>query len=100
VGAQHARQDHAAAKPGHSGHSHHDDELDALLNRHDQEIHFTENLGQFGPSVLFRADFPLGQAVATREGMLVTAFDPAAVEARQREGIAIEEEMQDRKSVV
>jgi hypothetical protein len=97
VGAQHARQDHAAAKPGHSGHSHHDDELDALLNRHDQEIHFTENLGQFGPSVLFRADFPLGQAVATPEGMLVTAFDPAAVEARQREGIAIEEEMHDGK---
>ncbi|MBK8499251.1 MAG: hypothetical protein IPL52_10615 [Flavobacteriales bacterium] len=41
--------------------------IDELLNRHEQEIHFVENKGQLGPSVLYRADFPLGQAVATRE---------------------------------
>ena len=61
---------------------------------HDQEINFLENKGQFGPTVLYRADFPMGQAVATRDGMLISTFDPLAVEARQREGIAIEEEQQ------
>ncbi|MCC6938093.1 MAG: T9SS type A sorting domain-containing protein [Flavobacteriales bacterium] len=80
-----------ASKPAPKGHDH--DELDGLLNMHDQEIHFVENKGQFGATVLYRADFPLGQAVATREGMLMSAYDPAAVEARQREGIAIEEEI-------
>ncbi|MBK8499305.1 MAG: hypothetical protein IPL52_10910 [Flavobacteriales bacterium] len=68
--------------------------IDELLNRHEQEIHFVENKGQFGPSVLYRADFPLGQAVATREGMLMSAYDPKAVEERQREGMAIEADMQ------
>src|SRR5690606_5882192 len=69
-------------------------DLSALLNHHDQEIHFVENKGQFSEAVLYRADFPLGQAVATREGMLISAFDPRAIEARQREGMAIEEEIQ------
>ncbi|MBP6574924.1 MAG: hypothetical protein KA230_10770, partial [Flavobacteriales bacterium] len=76
----------------HAGHDH--DDLAGLLNMHDQEINFLENKGQFGPTVLYRADFPMGQAVATRDGMLISTFDPLAVEARQREGIAIEEEQQ------
>lgn len=81
------------ATHGHDhGHSH-DEGMEALLNKYDKELHFVENKGQFGPTVLYRADFPLGQAVATREGMLVTAFDPEAVAARAREGMAIEEEM-------
>jgi len=72
-------------------HSH--DDIDALLNRHDQEIHFTQNQGQFSSTVLYRADLPMGQAVATEEGMLMTAFDPDAVLARQDQGIIIEEEI-------
>ncbi|MBK9147994.1 MAG: hypothetical protein IPM12_09300 [Flavobacteriales bacterium] len=81
--AQHTGQDH--------GHEHED--IDALLNRHDQRITFMENGGQFGPQVLYRADFPLGQAVATAEGMVVTAFDPVEVEKRIADGFRIEEEM-------
>ncbi|MCB9183724.1 MAG: hypothetical protein H6591_07375 [Flavobacteriales bacterium] len=81
-----------AQRANHAGHGHED--VSALLNHHDQEIHFVENKGQFGEAVLYRADFPLGQAVATREGMLISAFDPRAIEARQREGMAIEEEIQ------
>ena len=75
----------------HSGHAH-DEGVDALLRKYDQQIHFVKNMGQFGPTVLYRADFPMGQAVATSEGMLVTAFDPEAMEARAQEGIAIEAE--------
>ena len=39
-----------ASKPAPKGHDH--DELDGLLNMHDQEIHFVENKGQFGATVL------------------------------------------------
>ncbi|MBK8949184.1 MAG: SBBP repeat-containing protein [Flavobacteriales bacterium] len=73
----------------HDGHA---DGLDALLHAYEQRIHFTENRGQFNPHVRFRADFPLGQALATPEGMLVKAYDPEAVSAREAEGHRIEEE--------
>ncbi|MBL7983769.1 MAG: hypothetical protein JNM91_02160 [Flavobacteriales bacterium] len=81
------------AAPAHD----HDDAIEALLHRHDQVIQFTENKGQFSDGVLFRADFPLGQALATRDGMLMKAYDPLAVKARQEEGIRIEQEMHDGK---
>ncbi|HMQ74915.1 MAG TPA: SBBP repeat-containing protein, partial [Flavobacteriales bacterium] len=73
----------------HDGHA---DGLDELLHAYEQRIHFTENRGQFNPRVMFRADFPLGQALATPEGMLVKAYDPEAVAAREAEGHRIEEE--------
>ena len=74
------------AQAKHQGHQH--DDLTHLLNMHEQQIHFTENKGQFGPGVLFRADFPFGQAVATPQGMVVTAFDPVEVEKRIADGFA------------
>ena len=72
-------------------------DLDALLHTYEERIEFTENKGQLDPSVLFKADFPLGQALATREGMLLKAYDPAAVQARLDEGMRIEQEMHDGK---
>ncbi|MFZ1691748.1 MAG: SBBP repeat-containing protein, partial [Flavobacteriales bacterium] len=89
--AHHHAHDHGHPAPAsHQGH-HHDD-LSHLLNMHEQEIHFTENKGQFSPEVLFRADFPYGQAVATPQGMVVTTFDPIEVDKRIADGFAIEEE--------
>src|SRR5690606_19817111 len=90
---------HGAPKEekANAGHSHHHDDLNGLLNKYDQRIEFVENKGQFSEQVLYRADFPLGQAVATPEGMLVTAFDPKAVEERQLEGIRIEEDIKSGK---
>ena len=69
--------------------------VDALLHDHDQRIEFTENKGQFSEGVLFKAEFPLGQALATREGMVMKAYDAEAVRQRQQEGIRIEQEMHD-----
>ncbi|MBS1945360.1 MAG: hypothetical protein JST98_09240, partial [Bacteroidetes bacterium] len=77
-----------------TGHDHAHDDLGGLLNEHDQQIHFTENKGQFSAPVLYRAELPMGQAVATAQGMVITAFDHAAILQRQQEGIAIEREMQ------
>ncbi|MCW5898185.1 MAG: hypothetical protein KIT10_02860 [Flavobacteriales bacterium] len=88
--AQHARHGQGH---DHHGHDHQHDDLRALLNMHDQRINFTENKGQFSEPVLFRADFPLGQAIATREGMVVTAFDPVEVEKRVDEGFRIEDDI-------
>ncbi len=68
-----------------------------MLHDHDQALHFTENKGQFSNAVLFKADFPFGQALATRDGMVMKAYDPAAVNARQEEGMRIEQEMHDGK---
>ena len=76
-----------------AGHNGHQGELDQLLHRYDQRIEFTENKGQMNAAVLFKADFPLGQALATRDGMLMKAYDPAAVQARVDEGMRIEQEM-------
>ncbi|MCB0794927.1 MAG: SBBP repeat-containing protein, partial [Flavobacteriales bacterium] len=71
----------------HDGHP----DIEALLHHHEKEIHFTENLGQFRDGVLFKADFPMGQALATPQGMLIKAYDAASVAARGREGILLEE---------
>ncbi|HMN06973.1 MAG TPA: hypothetical protein PKD45_14745, partial [Flavobacteriales bacterium] len=86
----------AQASPGIlAGHDHAHDDLAGLLNEHDQQIQFVENKGQFSKAVLFRADLPMGQAVATRNGMIITAYDPASILERQAEGIAIEKERQE-----
>src|SRR5690606_9300357 len=55
------------------------------------QIHFTPNMGQFSEPVLFRADFPLGQAVALQDGMVVSALEPEAVAARVAKGFQMEE---------
>ncbi|MGB3525047.1 MAG: SBBP repeat-containing protein, partial [Flavobacteriales bacterium] len=90
--AQLAHAKHAEGKNHqHAGH----DDLDGLLNLHDQEIHFMENKGQFSEPVLYRADLPMGQAIATKGGMVVTAFDPVSLAQFQQDGIAFEKEIQD-----
>jgi gliding motility-associated-like protein len=55
-----------------------------MLNYYDKQVYFTENHGQWDSKVLYRADFKLGQAVATKEGMIVGTFDPAAVDAQSQ----------------
>ncbi|MCB0508061.1 MAG: hypothetical protein KDD21_07175, partial [Bacteroidetes bacterium] len=66
-----------------------EDDLDKsvkeMLNRYDKQIYFTENKGQWPENVIYKADFKFGQAIATRNGMLVGSFDPASVnEIRER----------------
>src|SRR5262245_30133865 len=75
----------------HRGQEH--EGLDELLHSYDQRIQFVENKGQFAAPVLAKADFPLGQAIATANGMVVKAYDPVSVAARADEGMRIEEEM-------
>ena len=45
-------------------------------------ISFIENKGQWPAHVLYRADMPGGQMLATPQGMLIGKFDPASVSAR------------------
>ena len=75
----------------HATHTHddgaHSGALDELLHQYDQRIEFAENKGQFGKDVLYRADFPLGQAVATASGMVVSVFDPKGLAEFQRQGV-------------
>jgi len=69
-------------------------DIDELLHYYEKQIYFTENKGQFNPKVKYRADFPLGQAIVTTEGMYVSAYDPASVGAMHREGEVIEFDLQ------
>ena len=62
-----------------------------LLHYYDKQIYFTQNQGQWPSSVVFKADFPLGQAVATNKGMLVGTFDPADISAQYNYGMKEEE---------
>ncbi|MBK9761610.1 MAG: hypothetical protein IPO90_16990 [Flavobacteriales bacterium] len=75
----------------------HDAAADELLHNFEKRITFTENQGQFSEGVLYRADFPLGQALATPEGMYMKSYDPIAVRERQEEGMRIEQDMHDGK---
>lgn len=47
-----------------------------------KQIYFTENKGQWSSDIHYRAEFPLGQALATSEGMLVGTYEPAGISAR------------------
>ncbi len=53
-----------------------------MLNYYDKQVYFTQNKGQWDSKILYRADFKLGQALATKEGMLVGTFNPADAEAQ------------------
>ncbi|MBK6883097.1 MAG: hypothetical protein IPH05_09180 [Flavobacteriales bacterium] len=86
--AQLADREGKASSPAVHDHDH--DGIDALLREHDQVIEFTENKGQFSEGVLFKADFPMGQALVTAKGMLVKAYDPLSVSARASEGMQLE----------
>ncbi len=82
-------------KDHHHHDDHHSEALDEILHKYDHRIEFIENKGQFRKEVLYRADFPFGQALATPEGMLIKAYDPKAVLARQEEGMLAEKDVQD-----
>lgn len=64
-----------------------------MLNHYDKSIYFTKNLGQFRSQVMYRADFDMGQALVTNQGMLIKAYDPATVMLNNTEGKNIEQEM-------
>ncbi|MEZ4740440.1 MAG: hypothetical protein R2818_14040 [Flavobacteriales bacterium] len=87
--AQLAERNSAVRTADHPPHQH-DSGIDGLLHEHDQVIEFTENKGQFTEGVLYKADFPMGQALATANGMLVKAYDPASISARAKEGMQLE----------
>ena len=62
-----------------------------LLEFYEKQIYFTENKGQWSSDIHYRAEFPLGQALATSEGMMVGTYDPAGIAARYEQGMREEE---------
>ncbi len=58
-----------------------DEQINQLTKPANQSIGFVENKGQWPAHILYRADVPGGQMLATTEGMLVAVFDPASVKA-------------------
>src|ERR1017187_9604050 len=46
-------------------------DIQKMLQYYDKQIYFTENKGQWPEHVLYKADFTLGQALATSQGMIV-----------------------------
>src|SRR5205085_2850937 len=67
--------------------------IKSVLKYYDRQIYFTENKGQWPTHILYRADFPLGQALVTGQGMLVGTFDAASLKAQAEEGTRIEKEV-------
>jgi hypothetical protein len=67
------------------------DDIKEMLHNYSQKIYFTENKGQWPDNVLYKADFHLGQAIATKDGMLVGSFDPNDVDANYKWSIREEE---------
>ncbi|MBP6335292.1 MAG: hypothetical protein KA444_07455, partial [Bacteroidia bacterium] len=60
----------ASSAQGHADHSltiekQISPELKDMLQHFDREIYFTQNVGQWPAHVLYKADFPMGQALVT-----------------------------------
>ncbi|MBX7182984.1 MAG: hypothetical protein K1X82_12800, partial [Bacteroidia bacterium] len=66
-------------------------EVKDMLEHYEKQIYFTQNAGQWPANVLFKAEFPLGKAVATKEGMLVGTYDQKAASQKFEQGIREEE---------
>ncbi len=76
----------AAAATGYVSSSEISPDIKNMLNYYDKQVYFTQNQGQWDSKALYKADFPLGQAIATKDGMIVGTFDPANVEAQSQWG--------------
>ena len=69
-------------------------EIQKILQYYDKQIYFTANNGQWPEHVLYKADFPLGQALVTKQGMIVGAFDPASIATHNAQIMAEEKARQ------
>jgi len=83
--------DGTIVSPGDNSTSDISPDIKSLLNFYDKQVYFTENKGQWPANVIFKADFPYGQAIATSKGMIVGTFDPSSIYARFERGIREEE---------
>jgi len=75
-----------------------DNSVEDLLKYYDKQIYFTENKGQLTEHALFKAEFPYGQAVVTKSGMVISTYDPASVSEREEEGERIEQDIKEGKA--
>ncbi|HTB31991.1 MAG TPA: hypothetical protein VK808_08205, partial [Bacteroidia bacterium] len=84
---------HTKSKPaaGYVSSSDVNPDIKNMLNYYDKQVYFTQNKGQWDSKVLYKADFQLGQAVATKEGMIVGTYDPASVKAEMSQSMRQEE---------
>jgi hypothetical protein len=83
IARQHAHQG--------SSHQHQDGKPEDVLNYFDKQIFFIENRGQWESPVLFKADFPLGKAIALKDGMAMTTFDAEDLSRQSEQGMRSEE---------
>ena len=58
-----------------------DSMINLILKTYKQKVYFTQNAGQMPDSILYKADFKLGQALVTKKGMVVGIFDTASISA-------------------
>lgn len=66
-------------------------DIESILHYYDHQVFFVENKGQWESAGLYRADFPLGQALATKEGMLLATFDAGDMQAAHEWSLKEEE---------
>ncbi|MBP7496096.1 MAG: hypothetical protein KA792_00325 [Bacteroidales bacterium] len=71
--------------------------MDDLLKSYQNTIYFTQNKGQWPDSILFKADFNLGQALVTKSGMIVGTFDPVSIAAANEQVERWEQTIKDGK---
>ncbi|HNP47938.1 MAG TPA: T9SS type A sorting domain-containing protein [Bacteroidia bacterium] len=77
------------------GNSEENAKIQEMLKYYGKQIYFVRNEGQFREQTLFKADFPLGKAIVTSDGMMIATYDPADITARQEEGEQIEKIIQE-----
>ena len=62
-------------------------DIESMLHYFGKQIYFTENKGQWESTVLYKADFPLGKAIVTKNGVLMRTYEPSDITARSEQGM-------------
>ena len=68
-----------------------EEEVNKAIETSQNSLTFIENKGQWPAHVLFRADVPGGQMLATQQGMLVGKYDPQSLDLISKYDAQIEE---------
>jgi hypothetical protein len=65
-------------------------DVENLLRYFDKQIYFTENKGQWSGEILYKAAFPLGKAMVTRNGVLMNIYNEADMAEQAEQGHRLE----------
>ncbi|HOY49618.1 MAG TPA: hypothetical protein PK281_09505, partial [Flavobacteriales bacterium] len=78
-----------------AGQTKNDPDVESLLHYFEKQIHFTENKGQWKSDILYKAEFPQGKALVTRDGVVMRWFNEDDMSRHSEQSMREEEAHRD-----